>query len=308
MLKKIGLVLLNLFVILLILEAILRLYAAWYRYSLNQLYRSEKKDTTYKIKILAVGESTTAGLWVENRSYPIQLKEKLERYYNCRGCVEMNILTLPGNTSGTLHELPSYILKYKPNVVIFMVGFNDFAFYEYNIDALLLENFFTKNKVVYYLYLHSVKFLNEILVFRVAKLTYVSLTMPRSKYLDTNEIVTRHGLISAERARFSDLKPIERFIENQMKNNIEKMIEITQLNDATPMLMTHPVCRTNYIIREVANGKGVALIDNEVRFNKLQNYADYFFKESSFHPNAKGYEIIAQDVMNYLLKWVISKR
>jgi lysophospholipase L1-like esterase len=308
MLKKIGFVFLSLCMVLLFLEVALRLYAAWYSNTLAQIYKRQNNDSVHKLKILAVGESTTAGLWVEDRSYPIQLKQMLEGYYSCKGCVEINILTLPGNTSGALQNLPSYLIKYKPNIVIFMVGYNDFAFYEYNVDVLLLEKFFTKNIYVYKVYLKLVEVLNEIRVFRIIKLAYVSFAMPRNTYYDAKEVITNHGQVSAERERFSDLKPIERFIERQMQTNIEKMIDITRLNNAIPILVTHPVCRTNNIIRVVAKKKNVSLVDNELEFSKLKDFASYVFKKSPSHPNEKGYKIIAENIMKHMLLWKLIKK
>ncbi len=306
MFKKICLFSGSILLILLLIECILRLYGAYYKYTLNQLYKHEKKDTTYKIKILAVGESTTAGLWVENQSYPIQLQAKLERYYNCQGCVEMNIMSLPGgNSSSTLYNLPKHLIKLKPNIVIFMEGYNDFAFYGYNIDALLLENFFTKNKIIYNAYLKYIDAINEIRIFRVAKLIYVSLTMPRTAYLDWNETVINHGAISGERAQFKNFRQTDIFIQRQISENIGKMVDIVRLNHITPILMTYHVARVNDIIRAVAKNKEVFLVDNEAVFKRLSN--DYVFKDSPSHPNAKGYSIIADTIIEDLLKWGLVK-
>jgi lysophospholipase L1-like esterase len=307
MFKKIGIVFFSLFAILLFFEVVLRLYAAWYKHSLTQLYKNENKNTKYKLKILAVGESTTAGLWVENRSYPIQLKEKMEKYYKCRDCVEINIVDLPGgNSSITLELLPAYLVRLKPNIVIFMEGYNDFAFYEYNIDAILLENFFTKNKLVYAVYLNTVELLNEIRVFRVAKLAYVSLTMPRWIYLDAR-VRANEGRISTGRIQFNTNQKNKQFIERQMEKNMEKMVDIARINNVVPVLMTYHLGGINTIIRTVAHNKKAFLVDNEAVFANLPHFADYIFKESPSHPNEKGYEIIAQNILNHLINWSIVK-
>jgi len=65
------------FIMLVLLECLLRLTDAIYIYKKPSLYRDNKKNVNHsKIKILAIDESTTGGLWIENRSCPIQFKRE----------------------------------------------------------------------------------------------------------------------------------------------------------------------------------------------------------------------------------------
>jgi lysophospholipase L1-like esterase len=132
--------------------------------------------------------------------------------------------------------------------------------------------------------------------------------MPRDTYLDTEVIFNNHGQISNTRKKFAESKPINEFIRRQMETNIEKMIDITRMNNATPILMTYHIKGINNTIKAVAKNKQVYLIDNEAEFLKLENRSDYIFKMSPEHPNAKGYEVIAQNIIDHLIMWNIVRK
>lgn len=75
------------------------------------------------LRILAIGESTTA--WGGRSSYPAQLEEKLQS--RLPYSVQVFNEGIPGtNTSEIVDRLPNLLRKYQPQVVILMMGINDF--------------------------------------------------------------------------------------------------------------------------------------------------------------------------------------
>ena len=119
--QNIGLVLFGLFVCLVLMEAGLRISGALYRASRDRRNREALRDAG-AYRILCLGESTTAGF---GDAYPAHL----ERILNTR---------LPGKTFKVINEgiggaktglilsnLPGNMEKYKPHMIITMMGVND---------------------------------------------------------------------------------------------------------------------------------------------------------------------------------------
>lgn len=295
--KKIFLFLWYFFATLALIEIMLRIFAFVYVAQVKKLY--SHKDKNYKLKILAVGESTTGGLWIENKSYPIQLQELLNKHYKCNSCVSVDITSLPGaNTSSMLYYLPQYLLKTKPDIVLFMVGINDSYFYAYNIDTLLLEKLFYKNKYIYQKYKNSIRFLNEIRTLRVIKFIYTYITLSKHELLDF--AVTYENAILAQRQKF--MKTNIDFINIQTKDNIKKMIQITRLNNMKPVLLTYHEKLNNKIFEEISKENKIILIDNMLIF-KDKKMSEYVYKQDGWHPNEKGYKLIAENVLLNLIKY-----
>ena len=297
--KHIFIFIFFIFLILASIEIALRVYGYWYTSYVRSLYKNITRENK-KIKILAVGESSTGGLWIENRSYPIQLREKLNRYYNCSSCAEVDEFDLPGgNSSSTLAKLPEKILEYKPDIVLFMVGFNDSYFYAYNVDIQILEKYFNKNPFVYTYFLKFSDLIDNIRVLRVAKLIYTNSTLSKSTLLDLSETFRKQGGVS--QARFDFGNKHREFIEKQTQKNIEKMVATARVNKAIPILMTYHSGWVNERIREAAKNTNTLLIDNEAVFRKVDNYAEYIFQRDRWHPNEKGYNLIAENILRHLI-------
>ena len=141
--RKIGLIILGLFLGVLILEAGLRLaglsYLTWQDY---QNSRALKKEDKGEYRILCLGESTTA-LGGED-AYPRQLERILIRRLPERKFSVIN-KGLPGaDTSLIISELEHYLAKYDPDMIIAMMGINDDDAESY----LLLKNRFHSFKAL----------------------------------------------------------------------------------------------------------------------------------------------------------------
>jgi len=293
--KKIKFIILNLFLTILILEVLLRIYGFIYVYRVSKLYKSKK--SSYRLKILAVGESSTGGLWIEDKSYPLQLEKKLNNYLHCDSCIKVDIMSLAGaNSSMNLYFLPSFLFEKKPDIVVFMTGFNDRFFFTYNLDALILEKFYFKNKFIYKIYLNTIKILNELRTVRILKLIYSNTFLINTKTTNLEARFTE----SLYKQREDFLSQNIEFVNSSTRLNIEKMISIVEKNKIKPVLMTYHMGWVNDIIRDIAKEKNIPLIDNEAFF-KTKPIAEYVFAKDAWHPNEKGYELIAQNVLNFLI-------
>ncbi|VVA44489.1 hypothetical protein CANDROIZ_760002 [Candidatus Roizmanbacteria bacterium] len=294
--RKILYILFLIFIILVLLEILLRLYGFFYIARLSSFYKN--MDNKSKINILAVGESTTGGLWIEGKSYPLQLKKKLNDFYHCN-CVNVSILALPGaNTSSTLYYYPSELIKVKPDIVLFMVGVNDTYYYAYNFDSLLLESQFSKNKIIYKITLALVRLSNKIKLLRIIKLIYANLALSKNIIEDATYIYE-----GGDKTKRREIFAKANFNINQeiTKTNIEKMLYITKKAGITPILMTYHSASINEIIKQIAKKDSILLIDNEKIFSNFF-LNDYVMKQDSWHPNEKGYQVIADNIFLFLIK------
>ena len=82
LLKRILLVLLGISVAILIVELTIRIFVLGYTTRIAYLYKKANENVN-NLRILALGESTTLGLWIEDYSYPIQLKKLINNYLKC---------------------------------------------------------------------------------------------------------------------------------------------------------------------------------------------------------------------------------
>jgi len=299
-LKKVLLILLPVVITLFILELLLRLIGAYYVYSLGNLYRDDKATGEKKITILAVGESTTGGLWYESESYPIQLKNKMNEYYGCDNCVAVQILALPGaSTSSTLRAYLSELYTVKPDIVLFMVGVNDGTYYSYNFDAILLRKDYQGNELVHRFDRALIQLSNQSKLAKLIKLAYTRMTVPQ-------EVINDDAYIYSQLDK-SDLWKREHFAsvyyeESKITTaqNIESLVKITRGTDAIPILMTYHQAHVNELIRSVAEKTNSALIDNEKVFT-VRGDSTLISDRDNWHPTAEGYALIAENVFAFLV-------
>ena len=121
--KKIGLILFGIIMSILILELALQITSV----ALHKIQRISlpwEDAHPDAIRILTVGESTTAKLYNGNVSWPIFL----ERYLNNNSdkhFIVHNDAIVGTNTLLILSDIERDIQKYKPDVVVTMMGIND---------------------------------------------------------------------------------------------------------------------------------------------------------------------------------------
>lgn len=146
--KKAAFSFLTILILAVAIEALLRIAAPILRFDADQEVVEEGKD---KIRILALGESTTDDYWSEQElgSWPRQLETML----NKKGYQVKSFNVARGGTTTTfiLSHLDDYLAKYKPHIVISMMGTNDSDRLIYEGESLNLSHptsFFHSLKIV----------------------------------------------------------------------------------------------------------------------------------------------------------------
>ncbi len=83
------------------------------------------KDDENKIRILAIGESTTDPRVVKGKAWPQQLEQSLtDEGYPVR---VYNLGKAGTNTALILSAMPEYLHQFRPHIVVSMIGINDFG-------------------------------------------------------------------------------------------------------------------------------------------------------------------------------------
>ncbi len=109
-------------VTLLAIEVLLRFAGSYYQ----KRFWNASTVSPETVAILALGESTTGGLWLPiEDSYPKQLQRLLRAHYQTE---RIQVLIPPHtgqNTSQMLHRFPNYLSASRPVLVIIMAGVNN---------------------------------------------------------------------------------------------------------------------------------------------------------------------------------------
>lgn len=190
-LKPVIAIAIGCFIVLLILEIIIRSFA-WYQTNKN-IFKEMKNEQKTEIRILTLGDSMTA-LGGKN-SYPNQLENILNNYGLDK---KVNIINggISGSTSFDLTtNLLTNINRYQPDIVITMIGENDLGPIEYE------------------------KYLETNHVFRLKALNFI-------KLLFENYIFELEGFLSNTVVRVGKILSYFNIYENIQKFIFEKTLEI----------------------------------------------------------------------------------
>jgi len=269
------------------------------------------------VNIICLGESSSAGLGVDPKdSYPAQLGSMLRRKYPE---VQINVFVPPHvgqNTSQMANRIDKYILRYKPDLIILMAGYNDdMSLSESHIIKFVNDTGLDALKIKAYIALNN---------FRVYKLIrYIWL-----KYMVWNktdfqnrvlEILNTDGsymwggpeyeIHSNEMANFSysfHLSHQEAFV-NMWKSNMHKIIDSAKSSGVEVMLMTYHIPASFLPFEKfyaMAEREKVVLVDNENSFRPLIESGDIdnYLIDDGWHPNKEGYGIIAKNAYEAVLK------
>lgn len=142
--QKLFLIVLGFFLSLVILEIILRM--GGFVFDFFQERQNKINLTESEIRILCIGESTTA--LGGAASYPAQLEEILNDSGYDKKFKVINAGRVSKTTKDVLEELPQLLDKYKPHVIVSMLGVNDRKTYSDGRCVLLkVESFFENFRV-----------------------------------------------------------------------------------------------------------------------------------------------------------------
>ena len=241
-------------------------------------------------RIFCVGESTTWGIGASDpvsKGYPHQLEAMLnERYPDKKiQCFFEN--TIGQNTSENLLKLPRYIKKYRPNLVIFMIGANNW----WNLDSsnVLL---FSDGSLSHY-YWKMLIFLDQFRTWKLLKNIAFScgLYKERCEYFFPDG--RRDELMFPSKFR----RPV--IFDRIAVHDQEEMVKICLEERIHVILCSYPVDDRRGLFfnarPEIAQKYMISYVDNDFVFSHLTNRQGVLSRDN-WHPNDKGYAILAMNI------------
>ncbi len=284
-LSKVSLILFSLFLSLAVLEILLRVCGFGYKI-FNPLPKASGAD----YRILCVGESTTTGTGAADEStgnYPKQLEALLLSAFPDKKIQCFFDRTIGWNSSEILLKFPVYIKKYNPNMIILMVGVNNW----WNMERsnILL---FSKNNRVSDISFRVMMFLDNFRVWKLIKWIRFSLGnyKPRWGYWTPesekiNEAIKRDG------------NEVMMLFNKLAMHDIVEMVKIAQANSIKVIIADYPMGAyggLGSIQKSIALKYKIPFVDNETVFKNLKEVDKYLWKDG-WHPNEKGYAIVAKN-------------
>ncbi len=252
---------------------------------------------TGRVRILCLGDSNTYGLWVErNETYPSQL----ETLWNERidsPKVEVLNLGFPGtNSSRLVRDLPKMLETLAPDVLILMIGVNDFWTTPFPTGQG------TGPPAPGFLERHS-------------KLYRASVLIRRGRDAGEPEIIRDPSatMLGAEhRMRVGDQEFDVSFhkrqsghvgIGKELQLNVEHLVSEARARDTTVYLMSYPgrggyYNIANPMIRAAADRTRAPLIDLTAAFDPLcpgRVCPELLFPDQ--HPKPDGYRLVAERLL-----------
>jgi len=294
--------------VLLSIEIILRVIGAIYLQTMFMDTRNEyaRDNTTI---ILALGESSTAGLFVQwNESYPAQLEKALREKYPEKNIRIVVPLHMGQNTGQLAKRINQYINVYKPKLIIVMAGYNnEWSLAESNIGKYIQGKDSLKIKIM--------TMIDNLRTYRVIR--YVVLRFIVQEKSECVESLKNNQYMfgGPEYVRFPPKHGVYAFaIEHKeefrevWRNDIENIIRAAKKNNISIILMTYHINPTYLPAEEfvsIAARKNITLVRNDLTFQKLLTTGQipkYVLPIDHWHPNQKGYELIAKNVFNRIVE------
>jgi lysophospholipase L1-like esterase len=259
---------------------------------------------TGNLRVLCLGDSNTYGLWLERReqeAYP----QQLEALWNARVAapkLEVLNLGLPGtNSSRLVRDVPHMLETLHPDILILMVGVNDFWTVPFSLDEAQETRpeagFFARHSLVYRLY-------------------YL---IRRGRIADKVEIVMDpEGSLARgarHKARVGDLEFDMSFVKAEpglwgdaeaLKSNLQRLTEQARAAETSVYLMTYPSKRgfhvtANQAIAAAAFDTHTPLIDLAAIFGPIcptDDCPEMLYPDG--HLKAPGYAIVAEAILERL--------
>lgn len=292
--QKAGLIFFGLALCFVTLELGLRLGNVIYR----KIYPLPKNSSA-QYRIFCMGESTTFGIGASNPSlfsYPRQLEGMLRDEYPGLKIQVFFDYGIGANTMENLIKLPWALEKYKPHLVIFMAGINNWS--NLNRDNFLI---FKTDPAFSKFLVKTAVFMERFKTYKLLKIIFCNLGLVRFRWSELEK--TRYQENTGEYARrvFKDLDPS--VFSELTFYDLREMVRICRDNKIKVIICGYPATPswTEEAQKNVAALVQCPFVDNRAIFEKLQDQESYF-SEDNVHPNDKGYRLLAQNVFDCILK------
>jgi len=203
--------------------------------------------------------------------------------------------------------LPRHIKKYRPKLVIFMAGVNNW----WNLDKsnILL---FNKDKYLGECFLRISMFMDKFRVIKLFKwLAYSKGLMKAQNQINWPDELTSSSeeKINTRQKMASDLKSVLEakydfdIFTKVAYYDLYEMIKLCQDRQIKVIVCSYPRGSVNLASahRKLAKSLKCHLVDNDEVFKKLKN-SDEYFSSDGWHPNDKGYRIVSDNIYNCILE------
>jgi len=249
-------------------------------------FRGQEIPDNFKdyLSIITVGGSTTEDFYLSNyRSWTYQLGVKLKGTYG----IWINNAGLQGHsTYAHIILMEDYIVKLKPDIVLFLIGINDIGIIRLQIET---TNWILRDNLDF-------SSLSALIVSLSNTSEVLSLIVNIYRYVVSNRNGLGVGMSTLESTHVTsqDLKrkaiALDDDVLNGYRDRVQRLVTICKDNSITPVLITQPqyhgnlgdrfafwwtvLERYNNITRSVARLNGIQLIDLA---NKFPNHTHYYY-------------------------------
>ncbi|MBU1863077.1 MAG: hypothetical protein KKH94_05395 [Candidatus Omnitrophica bacterium] len=287
-------------------------------YSRNLYVHDYTQNThvAYTTNIICLGESSTAGLWVpKEESYPAQLERLLQRHYSTYSTKSIKVFVPPHvgqNTSQMVNRINDCIDAYKPSLIVIMVGANnEWSLAESNIINFLSYNTFDKTRMKLYILLHDMRLFKIFKYLFATYFTHKNIVYPtdeeKKSYLDCVVGGIEYYPFPPEKYISDFARVHHKEFVDLWKYDVETIISIAKKRKVNIILMSYPAgiyVKSKEFVH-MAKKHNIPLIRNDIIFKELSQmkpHEDYFLPHDRWHPNEKGYTIIAHNVFECIQK------
>ncbi len=294
------------FVLLFFAELVLRIIGHSYQ---KKVMSSYKDFDPKNINVLCLGESTTAGLWVDPEdSYPLQLEKKLRDLYKNQRIKLIVPPHIGQNTSQISNRIGRYINKYNPKLIILMAGINnEWSLGESSIYKFLGLESKEKRKV------RLLIFMNNLRVFKALRYVFIKFKLNFPEKFDHTYFSPGNVLGQSDYWRYPPEDWIYKFaISNKeafvkgWEHDIGNIIKQANKKNVNVLLMTYhsriPFLPEDAIV-SFAKEHNVYLVRNDLSFDALNEngtLSHYILEKDNWHPNKYGYERIAENAFQQI--------
>jgi lysophospholipase L1-like esterase len=261
-----------------------------------------------EIRIVCLGESSTAGLWTKpGDSYPAQLERALQAAWPDQRIRVVVPPHIGQNTSQIANRIAGYLRTHRPRLVIVMSGYNnEWSLAESHVGRFLAGSRSESLRV------RALVALDGLRLFRVARWAWLKATLPKNeRYLEENR---GYAWGAPELARYPPAEGVYAFALRQRpafvalwRHDVGDIVRRSRAGGARVLLMTYHI-NPSYLPAEemvsLAQAEGVPLVRNDRAFAPFveDRSIDRYLFHDGWHPNERGYALIAEGAYREIVR------
>jgi len=302
--KKSVRIVLLIVVLLVLAESALRIAGYFYLQSFYKRQFEEAFGSGESINIICLGESSTAGLWVDWKdSYPKQMEKMLREFYGDPRIRVIVPVHVGQNSSQVSNRIDNYIELYRPKLIVAMMGYNnEWSLAESHIGQFIAISDSGSWKV------RALIALDGLRLFKVLRYGYHSVfskdgsqDRERLDVLGHPELVRYppadwvYSFANSNRSAFVDL----------WRSDVKHVIDAARAHQINVLLMTYHINPTYLGSEEfvsLAADEKVPLVRNDIPFDALikKGTISRYLLSDHWHPNRFGYALIAHNAFRQI--------